>query len=244
MPAADATPLRELLDAASAAGVRTLELLCCNLPHDAPDALAALLRGGALARLSVSAPDKPLLRDAHAAAPLFDALRGSATITTLRLDDASLFDDIDAGLALLAAVTGHVSIRRLHLTDNVFDDGDNGDAISGALAALLAANAPSLTDLDLDGTVRSERAAAPLLNALRANTHLRGLNLSLNMFGAAFVDGELLSALRENASLECLHLDDFETEQRAAVDFVSRCAATRRRGDAAPFQEDLTDEEW
>ena len=241
---ADVAPLRELLDAAAAARVPALELVACTLPANAPDALAALLRGGALARLYVKGPDEPLLRDAHAAAPLCDALRGCASITMLCLCGVDLFDDVDAGVALLAAVTGHVSIRRLDLSGNHFGDDADGDAISGALAALLSADAPSLTDLRLFGTVTSERAAAPLLRALRTNTHLRGLNLSDNEFDAAFVSGELLSALRENASLERLHLNNSEAEQHAAADFVAHRATMSRRDNAAPFQENETDDEW
>ena len=240
----DAAPLRELLDAAAAARLPALDLAFCRLPNDAPDALAALLRGGTLARLYVTGPDEPLLRDAHAAAPLCDALRGCATITTLRFVAVRLFLNVDAGLALLAAITGHASIRRLRLWSNPFEDGDGADAISGALAALVAANAPSLTDLDLDNTVRSDRAAAPLLRALRANTHLRGLGLIRNDFSAAFINDELLDALRENASLERLRLDRSKAEQRAAEDFVAHRAAARRRGDAAPIEERETDDEW
>ena len=242
----DAAPLRELLDAAAAARVPALELADCNLSADAPTALAALLRSGTLARLEVTAPDNPLLRNARAAAPLCDALRGCANLTLLCLCGVALFDDIDAGVELLAAVTGHVSIRRLYLPRNAFEDNDDGgNADSGALAALLAADAPSLTDLSLCGTVTSDRAAAPLLRALRANTHLRGLDLGENKFSAVFVDGELLSALRANASLEWLRLDRSRAEQRAAAEFVAhRAAATSRRGAAALFQEAETDDEW
>ena len=228
-PANDAAALSELLDAAAAARVPSLKLYDCELRTDAFLALAALLRGGALATLTVADSAAPL------AAPVCAALRSCTTLTTLRLIDVGLFHVVDAGVALLAAVTGHATIRRLHLRFNLFDEGAAGDAVGTALGALLAANAPSLTDLNLDHTVGHERAAVPLLRALRANTHLRCLSLWGNAFGDAFVNGKLRDAVHANTALVCLRLGiGLHTSWRAAEELVVRRAEAR--GDA-PFEE-------
>jgi hypothetical protein len=76
-------------------------------------------------------------------------------------------------------------------------------AAGAAFGALVAANAPALTDLSVACNLRDDHLR-PLLNALRTNTHLRALDVAASDISAAFVRDVLLPAVRANTSLRCL----------------------------------------
>ncbi len=147
--------LDALVDAACACRLHTLRLDYCSLSAASAPALARLLGGGALAELEIyglrfrDPLDPPLLfLDAPATAVLADALRACSTLTALTLRHVDLWHDPGA-TAVLGALTGHASLRTLDLShDHVHSDAA-GAAVRAALDALVGANAPALTELDV-----------------------------------------------------------------------------------------------
>ena len=92
----------------------------------------------------------------------------------------------------------------------------HAQAISGAaVGALVAANAPALTELDLS-IVLCSLALGALVTALPRNTHLRTLDLSGNRLREPFVTEQLLPAVRANTSLRRLKMDDDDSAPPAA----------------------------
>ncbi len=87
-------------------------------------------------------------------------------------------------------------------------------AVGNALAALLAANAPSLRECELADLFLWETGLWPLLHALRSNVHLRLLECwwewggedDAAMMDATFAEAELLPAVRANRGLRTLRL--------------------------------------
>jgi hypothetical protein len=143
------------------------------------------------------------LLDAPAAAALAAALRDNATITSLMLNDVGVFDDAAAGAALVGVLTGHVSVQTLSLTCNHVADADC--AAAGALVgALVAADAPALTQLDVSWCNLGDDGLLALFEALPRNTHLRTLNCSQNGMSEPFLRDVLLPAVRANTSLRQL----------------------------------------
>jgi hypothetical protein len=181
------------VDAARQARLRCLALQSCGVsPAACVAPLARLLAGGVLRELVIgdNAPGVrgARLLDAPSAVLLGDALRVNASITRLHLCDVSLWwaagaaaggvdsGDAGAGVLLLAALTGHASLRVLMLDDN---DARRSEAAAGAaLGALVAANAPALTELSLCNSGLGDVGLAPLMDALGVNTHLRTLDIS------------------------------------------------------------------
>jgi hypothetical protein len=200
------------------------------------DAFAALvtqlLRAGALRHLSLRRCDHPLLCDLSAAraAALFAALRGSA-LESLALTDVGLFSNPPRVAAqpppqsrapaplrhtapLLRALTGHASLRALDLASNSGEAFQTDEAACVALGALLAADAPALTALDISFCDLSADALRPLFAALPANTHLRSLRCHSEEYEMEdldeqhnrerFLHAAVLPAVRANASLRHL----------------------------------------
>ena len=180
--------------------------------------LARLLRGSTspLTELHLlwKFPEPPLL-DAPSAAELGGALSANRTLTTLNLHNLHLWSDDPAAATcatLLRALTGHPTLLTLALARNyVSIDQDAVRATAAAaLAALVAANAPALTPLDVSESTLRDDGLRPLLAALPANEHLRVLNVDANTCSAAFAREELLPAVRANASLRILSAWDLE----------------------------------
>jgi hypothetical protein len=150
----------------------------------------------------------PPLLDAATAALLADALRANDSITALSLTSAKLFQQPAVGLALLAALTGHPRVREINMEGNMMRDfnEDDEDAhesdrvlIGAALGALVAANAPALTFLDISYNRLGDAGLLPLFQALRANTNLRVLNCEWNTVRGAGA-AALLASVRAGAS--------------------------------------------
>ncbi len=102
-----------------------------------------------------------------------------------------------------------------------------------ALGALVAADAPALTELDVSNGCLGDAGMGPLIDALPLNTHLRTLIIVYACITEAFTAQRLLPAVRANASLR--ELTAFEDEDAApslaeAVRLVDqRERQTRRR---------------
>jgi hypothetical protein len=193
--------LDAVVDAALANHMRVLDLQVCDVcPASAP-ALARLLRGEALRELHIGGSGVQLL-DGPAAALLTAALRTNNTLTTLSLLFLRLWHDTAAAVTLLGALTAHPSLRTLNCCNNHVRP--NADAAGAALGALVAANAPALTELDICGCHLNDVGMAPVMAALVANTHLRALTCGDNNITEAFARDMLLPAVRANTSLRCL----------------------------------------
>jgi hypothetical protein len=200
-PLDTATALDALVDAALARRLRTLRLLNCDVTDHAAPALARLLGGGALAELEIHSEVVAFLV-APAASVLFDALRACSTLTALTLRDVLFWLDLDAAAKLLGALTGHASLQTLVLSQNWNWINEADQAVAGAaLGALVAANAPALTELDVSRCDLQDAGLGPLFDALPANTHLRKLDCGRNWPSYAFVRERLLPAVRANTSL-------------------------------------------
>ncbi len=80
-------------------------------------------------------------------------------------------------------------------------------AAGAALGALVAANAPALTELDVSWCHLGDDGLRPLFEALPQNTHLRMLKCEGNGSSREFGRDVALPAVRANASLRQLELD-------------------------------------
>jgi hypothetical protein len=142
--------LDAVVDAVLLRRMHSLELSSCRLTPASALALARLLGGGALAELRIWNSQLPVL-DAPAAALLANALRDNSTLATLMLGAVSLWwHDTAAAVAFLTggALTGHASLHTLRVYYNTAG-ADNAVAAGAALRALVAANAPTLRELDM-----------------------------------------------------------------------------------------------
>jgi hypothetical protein len=131
------------------------------------------------------------------------ALRANSTLTSLSLKGAGVFHDAAAGVALLDAMTGHASVQTLSLFYNHVADADRA-AVGAALGALIAADAPALTHLDVRWCNLGDDGLRALFQALPHNTHLRALECTQNGISDAFARDVLLPAVRANTSLRKL----------------------------------------
>jgi hypothetical protein len=182
-------------------------------------ALARLLGGSALAELII-APCGERLLDEPAAQLLGGALRANSTLTSLMLNSVELWHDPAAAVVLLGALTAHPSLRVLDLTYN-HPDGAAGEAAAfAALAALVAADAPALHDLDITNSSFRDEELGPLVDALSHNTHLRSLRYSCTCLTEAFMRNRLLPAARANSGLRELVAGEEEYELDGGAEAV------------------------
>lgn len=226
-----AEEMSPLLDAALTLRLSEFSCVgCCPTPAVAP-ALARLLSGSALTHLSLVMEDRVqtgAMLDEPSAALLADALRDNRTLKVLRLVNVRLWDNPDAGVLLLGALTGHVSLCTLDCADNRVPDAAAGAAIGAALGALVAADSPTFEKLVLHHSGFGDAGLGPLVNALRYNTHLRTLHMHWNMMSPAFAERQLLPAVRANTSLwdlqdekvEGFYEADFSPAEVQAVELV------------------------
>jgi hypothetical protein len=138
----------------------------CRLSPASAPALTRLLCSEALTTLSCK---RMALLDAPSAAVLAAAFHASTTLTSLTLHTAGVFADVAVGAELLRALTGHASVRALCLRGNRVA-AEHGAAVGASLAALLAANAPALTELDVSQCDLHAAGLRPLFEALPANS--------------------------------------------------------------------------
>jgi hypothetical protein len=178
----------------------TLWLCLCELSPASAPALARLLGGGALTQLDIVLRNTQLL-DEPAAVTVASALRANSTLTGLRLGSVGLWRDAPAAALLLDALTRHPSVRKLELHNNRSEEAAQRVAAGRMLSALVAANAPALTSLDISNCQLGDAGLAPLVDALPSNTHLRTLRCAGNDFSVAFARDRLLPAARANAVL-------------------------------------------
>ena len=223
--------LEVLVDTAVQCGWRILRLFFCECDATAAaaPALARLLSGnGALTELNIynAAPMNRLPSAPESAALLAAALRAHTAMTSLTLGGVGLWRDPGVAAALLGAATGHRSLRTLDFCRNSLLAATAAQrAAAGALlAALVAADSPSLISLSVRSCRLGDEGLRPLFAALPHNHHLRSLNCISNDATHAFL-AEIMPAVRANQSLRELVLDTIPPEAQAFV--AARAAAAR-----------------
>jgi hypothetical protein len=196
--------------------------------------LARLLAGGSLKMLIITSlaeeeDDDILMFAADGAALVANALRANTTLTTLFFQNAGLLSDIRAATAVLGALVGHPSVRKLVLKDERSANLDA--AVGAALAAIVAADSPALQELSIDNNDLSDDALGPLVDALRGNRHLRRLDMTQNDLSEAFTRERLLPAVQANTGLRYLVCYDDSADDGSAAQEVEDLV--NRRGQVA-----------
>ena len=207
----------------SRCSLRSFRLFHSALSPAEEPALARMLRDGALADVHFHNVLLDVGEEEEEPA-LADALRASGALTSLALVDTYI--PAPTMLAVLGALAGHRSLRKLNLSYTFLED---SAAVGAALGALLAADAPPLTELFLKRCHLGEAGLGPLCDALPHNAHLLTLDICSNRTHAGFVRDRLLPAVRGNTSLRTLLLSSSFGDDAAEVDEVMRIVEARGR---------------
>jgi hypothetical protein len=198
--------LDALVDAAVVNGLSTCTFdFCCLSPASVPSLVRLLGSGGALTSLNIIDSDPHFqgeLLDTPAAVLLGGALRTHSTFEELALITTDLWCDADAATILLTSLVAHPTLRKLDVSLN--NAAEHGACAGTALFALVAANAPALTELDVSYCHLGDEGLRPLFEALPRNRHLRTLTCHNNDMSEAFAHDVLLPAMRANTSLTTL----------------------------------------
>jgi hypothetical protein len=151
-------------EAAHALRLSELHFQNCALSPAAASPLARMLSSAALTEFTVYNPDfePPEMFDVPSAALLSSALRANRTLRCFTLWDVRLWDDVQAAVLLLGALTGHVSIRSMFFRYNDASTEAASAAIGAALGALVSANAPVLEELDVSWCSLGDAGLGPL----------------------------------------------------------------------------------
>ena len=219
----------EILDALADAVIArprctSLCVCYCDIPVEAAPGWVRMLRDGALTQLELIGATA-LFHNAAASAAVGDALRASSTLTSLTMRQASPAMARTVAV-FVRALVGHRSVRKL---DVGYCRLGGDDGAPAALAALLAADAPALTELSVEGCLLREAGLGRLCDALPRNSHLRKLVIRENGVPAGFMRRRLLPAVRANGGLRELHALSERTEgdDAAAARAAQRIGAAR-----------------
>ena len=184
--------MEALTAAALACNLRFLDLYECDLSQASVPALARLIMGGSLETLHIFNNQVQLLDEA-AAVQLADAVTASRTLTQVELFAVCLWEDAAAAAVMMRALTGHSHLQAIKLGAN---DPPDPSAAGVALGALVAANTPALTTLDVGTQELGDVGLGPLFDALPRNNHLRELRCAHTGMSAAFARDVVLPAAR------------------------------------------------
>jgi hypothetical protein len=215
-----------LADAVLASRVQTVGTYHSALSAAAVPGLVRLLGSRTLAALTLDQAGGEQLLTAEGGAALGEALRANSTLTTFSLSSWSLWRPDPAGaIALLAALRGHPTLRRLELMCS--DAGRAAKQVGEAVGQIIAANAPALRSLKLVACGLGDAGLAPVAAALRRNSHLEHLEIFNNNMTARFAATQLLDAVMACPSLRDLHDNTAENHygRTPAALFVKRRAA-------------------
>jgi hypothetical protein len=207
--------------------LQCLQLSGCNLSPASLPALTRLLErgsgseGGSLTELDIYNNHNPLLEGAGV--PAFCAALRASRLDKLELAQMRLFDSLQDGLAVVAACTGHLTLRELDLNFNHVN-AVAAPAVGAALAALVAANS-ALLSLHVYDCNLGDDAARPLFAAVAGSTRLRTLLCSQNDISAECAREAILPAIQANTSLRELYFGSDITELQQAEDLVHARAA-------------------
>jgi hypothetical protein len=207
-----------LVDAAVARRMPELKFMGGTRPAAAP--LARLLAEGSLSYFGMAPggyPRTPLF-DAAGAALVAGALRINTTLTSLELSGANLCLDMGAAALLLGALVGHRSIRELQITGEEHTTTEASFVFGAALAALIAADAPTLHVLVCFNNHLGDGYLTSIVEALALNRHLRTLDVSDNGMSEAFARDRLLPAVRANTTLRELKCAKYQPGPPSAAE--------------------------
>jgi hypothetical protein len=186
--------------------LQRLQLWDCRRSPASLPALTRLLEsgsgsaGGSLTELVISNNHNPLL--VGAGVPAFCAALRASPLVKLELAAVSLFNSLEDGLAVVAACTGHPTLRELNLSYNIFN-AVAAPAVGAALAALVAANS-ELQTLDVNYSYLRDDTARPLFAAVAGSTRLRTLDCCDNDISVECAREAVLPAIQLNTSLRKL----------------------------------------
>jgi len=186
--------------------LQSLLLTYCGLGPASLPALTRLLErgsgsaGGSLTELVIYNGAAPLLEGAGV--PAFCAALRASRLVKLTLSQMRLFDSLEDGLAVVAACTGHPTLRELNLSRN-YVDAVALPAIGAELAALVAANS-ELQSLDVSFCDLGDNAVRPLFAAVAGSTRLRMLDFSDNDISVECAREAVLPTIKANTSLRKL----------------------------------------
>lgn len=173
--------------------------------------------------------------DADAVQAFAKALRASK-ITDLRMRGVQLWTVPANARTVMAALTGHPTLRSLSISFNELPAQRACIQAAGdTLAALLAADAPALHSLRIKNCNLDWRTLGPLFRALGSNSHLRALECAQyedGVFTEAQANTKILPAVHRCASLRRLGWDGDRCAGRGAEDLVDRLLGQRADGSA------------
>jgi hypothetical protein len=207
--------------------LQCLQLWDCRLSPASLPALTRLLErgsgsaGGSLTELVIYNNNNPLL--VGAGVPAFCAALRASRLVKLTLRQLRLFVSLEDGLAVVAACTGHPTLRELDLSWNHVD-AVVLPAVGAALAALVAANS-ELQTLDVNYCILGDDAARPLFAAVAGSTRLRTLDWRGSNISAECAREAVLPAIQANTSLRYLDFASDIPELQQAEALVRARAA-------------------
>jgi len=189
----------------------------CSLSPDSLPGLTRMLESHSLTALIMN-NGAPLLLGA--AVPAFCTALRTSRLELLMLQDVCLWESLEDGLAVLAACTGHSTLRELVLNRNN-QNAPAPAAVGGALAALVASDSV-LESLDVSTCSLDDAAMRLIFAAVAGSTRLRELDCSWNDVTAECAREAILPAVRANSSLRILKFEDADIpELLQAVELVS-----------------------
>ena len=185
--------------AQAALKVPNLMLTDCHLGPAAVPALVRLIRGDKCTGLTIKNGGVQLLDEA-AGMQLASAFATNGMQHVI-LDNVDLWNDLNAAVAVLQALTRHPTLHWLELIRNV---PANAAAAGVALGALLAANSSTVTTVNIGGSFLGDAGFAPIMVALSRNTHLSQFCCCNMDMSVEFARERFLPAVRANTSLRNL----------------------------------------
>jgi hypothetical protein len=180
-----------------------LRLESCSLSPASLPALVRMLESGSLIYFRIENDGAPLL--VGAAVPAFCAALRASRLELLMLRDVRLWESFEDGLAVIAACTGHPTLRELDLNGNN-QDAPAPAAVGGALSALVASDSV-LESLDVSTCSLDDAAMRLIFAAVAGSTRLRELDCSWNGVTVECAREAILPAVRANSSLRKLKFE-------------------------------------
>jgi len=135
----------------------------------------------------------------------------ASKLTTLVLAGFYLFHMPDDAISVIAACTGHPTIKKLSFQDNRASDEDQ-EVVGEALRALVAAPESKLEQLILSDCRLGDNGVTPLFNAVASNATLRVLHCGDCNISETCARDVILPAVRSNSSLLKLIVRDRPAE--------------------------------
>ena len=208
------TQLTKVVDAAVQRKLTFMAFLLCSLTPAHLPQLTRLLKESPLRDLCILSSMQPLLIG-DAVRAFCAALRASRVVG-MTLAGASLFHSLPCGLALLDALTGHRHLIQLMLPMNRSATADRR-AVGAALGRLLAVQSP-LESLDVRTCSLGDAGVTPLFEALAHGATIQSLRVNGSGISRACARDVVLPAVRANASLKRLEVDQPDVPELAQAE--------------------------